>query len=120
MPLAAAAVGLTQAGFAIYASSALSLVQALSPARLRGRVTSLFTLLYWGLMPFGALVGGFIAGALERAVRGHALAGAIVITCGAILRFIARPQIATLRIDRVAGTVTGQLEGSGYPRPTET
>jgi hypothetical protein len=81
-------------------------------------VTSLFTLLYWGLMPFGALAGGVIA---ERssALVAVMLAGSIVITCGAIL-FVARPQIATLRIDRVAGTVTGQLEGSGYPRPTET
>ncbi len=118
LALAAVAIAVAQGGFAIYGSSSLSLVQSLSPARLRGRVTSLFTLLYWGLMPFGALAGGLIA---ERssALVAVMLAGSIVITCGAIL-FIARPQIATLRIDRVAGTVTGQLEGSGYPRPTET
>jgi hypothetical protein len=35
------------------------------------------------------------------------------------LLFIARPQIATLRIDRAAGTVSGRLEGSGYTRATE-
>jgi predicted MFS family arabinose efflux permease len=115
--LAAIAIGVAQGGFAIYGSSSLSLVQSLSPPRLRGRVTSLFTLLYWGLLPFGALAGGLIA---ERssALVAVILAGSAVITCGAIL-FVARPQIATLRIDRAAGTVSGQLDGSGYSRPIE-
>ena len=79
--LAAVAIGVAQAGFVIYGSSSLSLVQSLSPARLRGRVTSLFTLLYWGLMPFGALAGGLIA---ERSsgLIALILAGSIVIGCG--------------------------------------
>ena len=116
--LAALAIGVAQGGFAIYGSSSLSLVQSLSPARLRGRVTSLFTLLYWGLMPFGALAGGLIA---ERssALVAVALAGSVVIATGVVL-FIVRPQIATLWIDRSAGTVRGRLEGSGYPQPSET
>ena len=116
--VAAVAIGVAQGGFAIYGSSSLSLVQSLSPARLRGRVTSLFTLLYWGLMPFGALAGGLVA---ERSSGLFAvmLAGSIVIACGVIL-FVVRPQIATLRIDRIAGTVNGRLDGSGYTRPTET
>ena len=115
--IAAAAIGVAQGGFAIYGSSSLSLVQSLSPARLRGRVTSLFTLLYWGLMPFGALAGGLIA---ERssALFTVLLAGSAVIACGAIL-FLVRPQIATLRIDRAAGTVGGRLEGSGYSPAAE-
>lgn len=68
-------------------------------------------------MPFGALAGGLIA---ERssALVAVMLAGSAVILCGATLFFI-RPQIATLRIDRVAGTVTGRLDGSGYARPRE-
>jgi MFS family permease len=113
--LAALAIGVAQGGFAIYGSSSLSLVQSLSPPRLRGRVTSLFTLLYWGLLPFGALAGGLIA---ERssALVAVTLAGSAVLFCGAVL-FVVRPQVATLRIDRVAGTVTGRLEGSGYPQP---
>ena len=110
--LAAVGTGLAQGGFAIYGSSSLSLVQSLSPARLRGRITSLFTLLYWGLMPFGALAGGLIAERSSALVT-VSLAGIVVIACGAVL-FVVRPQIATLRIDRAAGTVTGQLDGSGY------
>jgi len=70
------------------------------------------------MMPFGALLGGIVA---ERssALVAIILAGSVVIACGAVL-FVVRPQIATLRIDRAAGTVTGRLEGSGYPRPSET
>jgi MFS family permease len=116
--LAAIAIGVAQGGFAIYGSSSLSLVQSLSPARLRGRVTSLFTLLYWGLLPFGALAGGLIA---ERssALVAVMLSGSIVLVCGVVL-FIVRPQIATLWIDRKAGKVSGRLEGSGYAQPGDT
>lgn len=118
LAMAVVATGITQGGFAIYGSSSLSLVQSLSPLRLRGRVTSLFTLLYWGLMPFGALLGGLVA---ERssALVAVALAGAVVLVCGAVV-FLVRPQIATLRIDRLAGTVSGRLDGSGYVHPAES
>jgi len=70
------------------------------------------------LMPFGALAGGLIA---ERssALVAVALAGSAVIACGALL-FVVRPHIATLRIDRAAGTVSGRLDGSGYSRPSES
>jgi MFS family permease len=117
LAMAVIATGVTQGGFTIYGSSSLSLVQSLSPLRLRGRVTSLFTLLYWGLMPFGALLGGLVA---ERssALVAVALAGAVVLVCGALV-FLVRPQIATLRIDRLAGTVSGRLDGSGYVHPAE-
>ena len=113
MRLAAIAIGVAQGGFAIYGSSSLSLVQSLSPARLRGRVTSLFTLLYWGLMPFGALAGGLIA---ERssALVAVMLAGSMVIACGVVL-FLVRPQIATLWIDRKAGTVSGTARRQRLP-----
>ena len=116
--VAAVAIGVAQGGFAIYGSSSLSLVQSLSPARLRGRVTSLFTLLYWGLMPFGALAGGLDRRTLERA-RSRSSSRARSSSAAAALLFVVRPQIATLRIDRVAGTVSGRLEGSGYSRPAE-
>jgi MFS family permease len=112
LALAAVGIGVAQGGFVVYASASLSLVQSLSPVHLRGRVTSLFTLLYWGLLPFGALAGGLIA---EQAGAPAAVvvAGAVVVAAGLAV-LVARPQIATLRIDRDAGTVSGRLEGSGY------
>jgi MFS family permease len=109
--LAVVGIGLAQAGFVIYASSSLALVQALSPARLRGRLTSLFTLLYWGLMPIGALVEGAAA---EKTNSLITLVGMGVVMLGAgALAFLFRSQIATLRLDRDGSRVTGKLAGSG-------
>jgi MFS family permease len=112
LPVAMVAIGLTQAGFVVYASSSLALVQALSPARLRGRLTSLFTLLYWGLMPFGALIEGAIA---ERTNSLFALVcvGATIVAAGG-LALVVRRQVATLRINMDGDSVRGDLEGSGF------
>ena len=48
-------------GFVIYSAASLTLIQALSPAAVRGRTTSVFALLYWGFMPLGGLLGGIVA-----------------------------------------------------------
>jgi MFS family permease len=111
VPVAMAGIGLAQAGFVVYASSSLALVQALSPGRLRGRLTSLFTLLYWGLMPIGALLEGAAA---ERTSSLVTLIGmGVVMLASGALAFFLRPQIATLRLDRDGRSVTGNLVGSG-------
>ena len=68
-------------------------------------------------MPFGALAGGLIAERSSSLVA-VILAGSAVIASGTVLFFL-RPQIATLRIDRTAGVVSGRLEGSGYSLPIE-
>jgi MFS family permease len=39
----------------------VSLRQRVTPDRLLGRVNSAYRMLAWGLMPFGALFGGFMA-----------------------------------------------------------
>jgi MFS family permease len=112
VPLAMAGVGVAQAGFVVYASSSLALVQALSPARLRGRLTSLFTLLYWGLMPIGALIEGAAAERSSSLVTLIGM-GVIMLVAGAVA-LILRPQIATLRLARDGSTVSGNLDGSGF------
>jgi MFS family permease len=111
LPVAMIAIGLAQAGLVVYASSTLALVQALAPARLRGRLTSLFTLLYWGLMPFGALVEGAIAEKTNSLVALMGV-GLTMLAAGA-LALLLRRQVATLRIDRDGSNVRGDLEGSG-------
>ena len=39
----------------------VSLRQQIVPSRLLGRVNSVYRMLGWGLMPLGALAGGFVA-----------------------------------------------------------
>jgi MFS family permease len=111
LPAAMIGIGFAQAGFVIYASSSLALVQALSPARLRGRLTSLFTLLYWGLMPVGALVEGGIAERSNSLVT-LVLVGGTMLAVGAVALAVRR-QVATLRIDPDGSSVRGNVTGSG-------
>jgi predicted MFS family arabinose efflux permease len=62
---AVAAVMLAGQGFAVtmWNVVTVSLRQRIVPAHLLGRVNSVYRMLGWGLMPAGALVGGFVAGA---------------------------------------------------------
>lgn len=64
LAVAAAGMAIAGAGFAVFAAGTLSLLQALAAPELRGRLTALFSLLYWGLMPLGALIGGLLASAI--------------------------------------------------------
>ena len=96
--LSVAAMPLIGAGFILYSSASLTLIQALAPSVVRGRLTALFALLYWGLMPIGGLVGGIVA---ELAGSRAAFAGAGLLVLGTALgAVLLRRQIATLRVDR--------------------
>jgi MFS family permease len=71
---------------------AVGLRQSLVPAPLLGRVTSVYRLIGWGLMPLGALAGGLVADALglrapylvAAGVRGLALLGAAPVLARAL------------------------------------
>jgi len=60
---AVAAVMLAAEGFAVtmWNVVTVSLRQQIVPAALLGRVNSVYRMLGWGLMPLGALAGGFVA-----------------------------------------------------------
>ena len=103
LEVSVASTTLIGGGFVIYAAASLSLVQALSPSTIRGRVTSLFALLYWGLMPVGGLIGGIVAEAAGSRVA-FTLAGACLVGAGG-LAIVARRQIIALRVHRDGTTV---------------
>jgi MFS family permease len=85
-------------GFVIYSAASLTLIQALSPAAVRGRTTSVFALLYWGFMPLGGLLGGIVAEA-AGARTAFAAAGLILLVSGVVVVALRR-QVVTLRVDR--------------------
>lgn len=91
------------AGFIVYSAASLSLIQALAPAHVRGRITSLFSLLYWGLMPTGGLLGGFVAQAFGA--RAAFASAGVVLLAAAVLTALGRRQILSLRVAR-DGTTT--------------
>src|SRR5262249_27538448 len=72
---------LVPVGFSMMVQMASSntLIQSMVPDRLRGRVMALYSMMFLGMAPFGALLSGGLAH-LIRAPLPVALAG---ITCGA-------------------------------------
>ena len=61
VPLAIAGLSIVGASFLTFAAANLTLIQAISPPRLRGRMVGLFSTLYWGMMPVGGLIVGLVA-----------------------------------------------------------
>jgi MFS family permease len=111
VPLAVASIGFLGGGLVIYAAASLTLVQALAPPQLRGRLTSVFSLLYWGLMPVGGLLGGLSAQAFSA--RTTTLAAGLLLVGLGLLATLRRPQILTLAVSRDGRRIAGNLAGSG-------
>lgn len=111
LPASLVAMALAGGGFVIYAAASLTLVQAIAPAAFRGRLTSVFSLLYWGLMPVGGLLGGLSAQAFSA--RTTILGAGIVLVALGLLAAIRRPQILTLSVSRDGLQLTGDLDGTG-------
>jgi MFS family permease len=111
LPISIVSVAFVGGGFVIYASASLTLVQALAPPALRGRLTSVFSLLYWGLMPVGGLLGGLSAQAFSA--RTTMLGAGVGLVVLGVLASIRRPQVLTLAVSRDGLQMRGDLAGTG-------
>ncbi|MEO5704471.1 MAG: MFS transporter [Candidatus Limnocylindrales bacterium] len=99
--LALAFIGAFQVNFY---STTNTLIQVLVPARLRGRVLSLYMLTSIGLIPIANLVGGALAEAIGVEI---VLAGGGVIAVGiVVLTFLAEPRLGRLRAAHISATDT--------------
>lgn len=119
VPLAIASLGIVGMAFLTYGAASVTLTQALAPARMRGRLVSLFATLYWGMMPVGAFIVGLVAEVTSA--RTAILLCGVGLAVSALAAYLARPQIATLAVARDGRSVSGDLEGSGEEaaRPPE-
>jgi MFS family permease len=104
--VATASMAFVGAGLLLFGASSLSVVQALSPPSLRGRLTSLFTFLYWGMMPLGGLIGGAVAEVTSARFAMTAF-GTTILAAG-LIAFLVRRGLSRLRID-VSGGAAGDL-----------
>jgi MFS family permease len=64
LPVALALLFLVGLGFVSQNVQANTIVQSLAPDELRGRVTSVYTLMFFGTAPFGSLLAGAVAQAI--------------------------------------------------------
>lgn len=100
-PLSLAALALTGLGFITQMAGTMTLLQGLCPPALRGRVMGLFSTLFVGTTPFGALAFGLVAHRLGVPATMTAGAGVVLALSGLYhLNLPAlRTSIAALRPD---------------------
>jgi MFS family permease len=80
-------------GFMVMVNSSNVLVQAQVPDQLRGRVMSIFTLSFFGLMPFGAFIAGRLAEQFGEPAT--VIAGAVILFCVALWIRLRVPEVST-------------------------
>lgn len=101
VPLSIVSLAVLGAFQVSYYTTTNTLIQVIVPARLRGRVLSLYILTSWGFMPIGNLLAGIIA---ERFGATVALAGGGLVTLAVVgLVALTQPSLRTLRADGAAG-----------------
>jgi len=85
-------------GFAFISQNATSntIVQSIVPDELRGRVMSVYSLLFFGTAPFGSLLAGGIAQAFSPTLA--VVAGAVIALAFALFVFIAVPSVRRLEV----------------------
>jgi MFS family permease len=94
VPLSMAALAVLGGSQVLYYATSNTLIQVLAPARLRGRVMSLYILVSTGLIPFGNLLGGIVA---EQASPTIALVVASAATLvGVAVTALAVPELRAL------------------------
>ena len=81
-------------GFMVLANQANVLIQTLVPDELRGRVMSLYSLTFLGLMPVGALISGAVAEGTSEPLA--AALGALVALLTAVALWIWTPELRRL------------------------
>jgi MFS family permease len=91
LALSAAALFVVGFGFITQMAGTMTLLQGLAPTEMRGRVMGLFSTLFVGVTPFGALVAGFAASrfGVSRTVS----AGAVVVLVASAAFHLALPRL---------------------------
>jgi MFS family permease len=64
LPFVSASVFFGSFGGSVYNINQVSLRQAITPERMQGRMNATMRFIVWGTIPFGAITGGFLGGAI--------------------------------------------------------
>jgi MFS family permease len=112
---------LLPAGYSMMLQMACSntLIQTMVPDQLRGRVMSLYSMMFMGMAPFGAFFGGALAHRIGAPIT--VAAGAVACVLGAIWFWRALPalRIEARRLIIAQGLVAGEPEQELNAQPVE-
>ncbi len=90
-PLSCACLLLAGFGYLTQTAGTMTLLQGLAPPELRGRLMGLFSMLFVGTTPFGALVGGLAAA--RFGVPAVVRTGALVVLLASVAFHVALPRL---------------------------
>ena len=111
VPLSVVALAVLGACQVLYYATTNTLLQVLVPARLRGRVMSLYILTSWGLIPVGNLLAGAVA---ERSSPTLALmAGGVVTLVAVVAVALAVPELRRIGAGAAAVAVPAARGAAG-------
>jgi MFS family permease len=101
-------------------ASSNTLIQAMVPDQLRGRVIAVYSMMFMGMMPVGGLLGGFLANRLGAPLT--VIAGGVVCIAGAVVFGLRLPMIRTegrqlLRAQTMAAGEAPQAEAGELTNP---
>jgi len=96
-PLSLALLAVAGFGFVLQNTTTNTIVQMLVPDDLRGRVMAVYTLTFFGTMPFGSLLVGSIAQAMSP-TAGVAIGAAVTLACALWILF-AYPAMRRLAVE---------------------
>jgi MFS family permease len=109
--LSAAILALCGFAMMIQMGSSNTLIQSMSPDRLRGRVMSVYSMMFMGMAPFGALLAGAVAGRVGAPLT--AAGGGAVSMVAASIFWMRWPQI---RVRARQLIVAQQMAGGDPPQ----
>lgn len=89
--LSGAALVVVGLGYITQMAGAMTLLQGLAPEQMRGRVMGLFSTLFVGMSPFGALAGGFLAQRLGAPIT--LFGGSLVVLAASLAFHAALPRL---------------------------
>ena len=100
-------------------SSSNTLIQAMVPDELRGRVMAVYSMMFMGMAPFGALLGGAVADRLGAPIA--VAMGAVAAVGGSGLFWLQLPKIRVeaRRLIVAQGAVGGEPEQGVTARVVE-
>ena len=103
-------------GMMVQLASSNTLIQSMVPDRLRGRVMAVYSMMFMGMAPFGALFAGVLANRLGAPIT-VALGGAVCIL-GALVFRTQLPQLRAEGRQLILAQVTGSGDAANNEAPT--
>jgi MFS family permease len=87
------------AAFVVYPSATITLITAMAPAALRGRLVGFFTLGYWGALPVGGVAAGLLAEAIGP--RAALVTAGVLTALPGLAIMVVLPAVVSLRVSRL-------------------